>query len=145
MATNATIEKVVRKVLDDELSESKEATLKAIQQVRRLLTEQVIPNLPDEGDQADDEPADETPAAGKFGSRAMSGRASRHGSDAGDNPEIPEDGEDDPPTSEIPATVTEAFDEVYSSLSAEQAKVLAAFFTAISEEPSSGADQQEEA
>jgi len=29
MATNATIEKVVRKVLDDELSESKEATLKA--------------------------------------------------------------------------------------------------------------------
>jgi hypothetical protein len=51
MATTAAVEKIVRKVLDEELSETKEATLKAIQKVSRLLTEQVIPNLPDDADQ----------------------------------------------------------------------------------------------
>jgi hypothetical protein len=69
MATTAAIEKVVRQVLADELSESRKATLKAIQQMTRLLTEEVIPHLPDQGDEPDSEPGEETPARGNGSSR----------------------------------------------------------------------------
>jgi hypothetical protein len=144
MATNATIEKVVRKVVDDEMSESREATLKAIQQVRRLLTEQVIPNLPDESDQAEDEPEEETPVRGNGRSRAFSARAGKPGADPSDDPGIPEEDEDEPPTQAVPEAVTDALEDLYSGLSAEQAKSLAALFTAISEEPGSEEEEQEE-
>lgn len=144
MAATATIEKVVRKVLDDELNESREATLKAIKQVSRLLTEQVIPNLPDEADQADDEPDEETPVRGNGKSRAFGVRAANPGAEPDDNPDMPDDGEEEPPAHDVPAAVTEAFQEVYGSLSAEQAKALAAMFTAISEEAGSEEEEPEE-
>ena len=59
------------------------------------------------------------------------------GSGPADNPGIPEEDEDEPPTSDVPTAVTEAFEDVYNSLSAEQAKALAVMFTAISREPGS--------
>jgi hypothetical protein len=139
MATTANIEKVVRKVLDDELSESRQATLKAIKQVTRLLTQQVIPHLPDRDDQQDEEPEGDTPGRGgrgNGGARAFSAMAAKPGADPSDDTETPDDGEDEP-AHEVPTAVTEAMQAVYGSLSADQAQALAAVFTAISEEPGS--------
>jgi hypothetical protein len=137
MATTAAIEKVVRKVLDEELSETNEATLKAIQRVSRLLTEKVIPNLPEDADQENPDTGEETPVPGNEQSRSMRGAATRPGSGEAENPEIPEEDEAEPPTQNVPEPVTEAFKQLYSNLSAEQAKALAAMFTAISRDPSS--------
>jgi hypothetical protein len=67
----------------------------------------------------------------------MSRAAAKPGSGEADNPEIPEEDEEGPPTQNVPEPVTEAFEQLYSSLSAEQAKALAAVFTAISNEPGS--------
>jgi hypothetical protein len=143
MATTATIEKVVRRVIDEELSESREATLKAIQQMTRLLTEQVIPNLPDPGDAMDDEPEEQAPVRAKDSARAFGARAGRPGADLAHVPETPDD-EDEPPAVDVPEAVTEALHAVYSNLSAEQAEALAALFTAIGQEPGMGDDSESE-
>jgi len=137
MATTATIEKVVRKVVDDELSETRAATLKAIQKVSRLLTEEVIPKLPDDVDQEDVDHEEENPV-GRNGHVPPTRRAvAKTRSVEADNPEIPEDDMEEPTTGSVPDAVTEAFEDVYTSLTAEQAKALAAMFTAISREPGS--------
>jgi len=47
------IEKIVRKVLDEERPDGA-AALKAIKRVSSLLTEEVIPNLPEKGHEGDD-------------------------------------------------------------------------------------------
>ena len=54
----ADIEKVVHKVLEGERAENDSTTLRAIQGISTLLTEQVIPHLPDDTG-ADDDIADE--------------------------------------------------------------------------------------
>jgi hypothetical protein len=57
-ATVADISKVVRKVIGEEQGDTSEATLKAVQQVIRLLRDQVIPRLP-EAQPSEDQPLDE--------------------------------------------------------------------------------------
>jgi hypothetical protein len=67
----------------------------------------------------------------------MSRAAAKPGSGEADNPESPEEDEEEPPTEHVSESVTEAFEQVYSNLSAEQAKALAAMFAAIGDEPGS--------
>jgi hypothetical protein len=64
MPTTTELKKVVREVLDEEFGDANEATLKAVQRLHKLVTEQVIPKLPDEHDE--EEPGtghEEAPAA----------------------------------------------------------------------------------
>ncbi len=123
--TRAEIEKVVRKVLQEEQGKTDEATLKAVQRVSTLLTTQVIPKLSDDSGE---------------------GRAATDTDDVSilpvpEEPEVPEEG-DEPPAEGIPQAAKAAFEELYKSLSAEQAQSLAALFTAIGEEP--GGDEEVE-
>lgn len=141
--TNAAIEKIVRKVLDEELAERNEATLEAIERLGRVLTEEVIPRLRD-ADQGDTEDQTEAELSGDGGARAM--RRSDVTLDAEDGEEseddigIPEDENE----SEVPAAVLEAFEALYQSLSAEQANALEALFAAIAREPADEAEEPEE-
>lgn len=122
-ATTATIEKVVRKVLEQEQGADQKATLKAIQRVSRLLTDQVIPRLDDaQGDE--DAEAESGP---------VGGQSFAAGGAPGDGPGIPE-GEDEEAQPEIPEAVNHAFEELYGTLSQDQATALATFFIAIGRE-----------
>jgi hypothetical protein len=129
----ADIEKVVRKVLKEERAENDRTTVRAIQRVSSLLTDQVIPNLPANAeadgptgsqDDYDEEQNDSTP-----GSRMFASRAAHAADGVGDD----EDSSDDE-TAAVPGQVTDAFAALYRTLTPEQAEALAAFFTALSEE-----------
>jgi hypothetical protein len=137
MATStASIEKVVRKVLDQELDQRNEATLEAIERMSRVLTEEVIPRLPDDADAGYDE---DEPTSGNGGQRAMRAGHPRPGiDDPDDAPDLPDD---EPPAQAVPATVTEAFAALYASLTAEQASALEDLFAAIAQEPAGEGDE----
>jgi hypothetical protein len=126
-ATTATIEKVVRKVLKQEQDADEKATLRAIQRVSRLLTDQVIPKL-DDPQEDEDTDADSDADSGPVRGRSFAAAATPD-----DGPGVPE-GEDGETRPEIPEAVNQAFDELYSTLSQERATALATFFTAISQE-----------
>lgn len=137
-ATTAEIEKVVRKVLDEELGDDSAAVLKGIQRVTKLLTEQVIPKLPEDSEQAE-------PGTGNGAPRTTKPPAMRRGPTKPapgkpEEPEIPEEEEDEDgrPTGDIPTGVVEALEELYNSLSADQAKALTSLFTVISSQPAEG-------
>jgi hypothetical protein len=118
-ATKTDIEKVVRKVLDEQHDRSASGpTLEAIQRVSRLLTDQVIPRLGVDADGVET------------------------GDDEGD-PVGADDGAD-APAGDVPAAVSEAFEAAYRSLSAEQAEALAALFTAIGQEMGAGGEEGEQ-
>jgi hypothetical protein len=140
------IEKVVRKVLKQERDENDRTTLKAIQRVSSLLTEQVIPNLPDNGD-ADDEAASDDEQDEQGGEHPSSARsavfASRSAHAADD---VADDGDpsDDDQAAEVPDQVMEAFASLYRTLSPEQAEALGAFFTAVSEALGQGDEGHED-
>jgi len=124
--TTAEMEKVVRKVLDEELGDDSAATLKGIQRVTRLLTDQVIPKLSDSEDEEESTPT--KPSA----TRAARAAPGKPVPDKPGKPEIP----DKPPSNgNLPEGSVEALEELHSSLSPEQSKALASFFTAISSEP----------
>lgn len=121
MATaTAEIEKVVRKVLDEELGDDSEATLKGIQRVTRLLTDQVIPKLSDGAEE--EEPVPTKPSA--LSMRGVKPTPGKPG-----KPETPEP--DEPSNGDLPTGAMEALEELHSSLSPEQSKALISFFTAI--------------
>jgi hypothetical protein len=91
----------------EESEDAHQAALQAIQRIARVLTEEVIPQLSGEsGDEEGPEP-----------------------------PDMPGDSEDEPPAHDIPPAVTDAFEEIYGTLSAEEAKALADLFTAIADAP----------
>jgi hypothetical protein len=138
MATQtASIEKVVRKVLDEELEQRNEAMLEAIEQMNRVLTAEVIPRLPE--DEAGDK--EQEPTGGNGRTRAM--RAAQHGSDdPDDEPQFPED-KDEPPLQDVPEAIRELFEALYASLTAEQADALAELFAAIAEDPADEAEEPE--
>jgi hypothetical protein len=141
MATEtAYIEKVVRKVLDEELEQRNEATLEAIERMTRVLTEEVIPRLP-ESEDADYEK--EEPAGSNGRTRAMrAGRAQSEVDDYTDELDSPED-EEEPPLQTVPEAVREVFEALYASLTAEQADALAELFSAIAEDPADEAEEPE--
>jgi len=135
----ASIEKVVRKVLDEELEQRNEATLEAIERMSRVLTEEVIPRLPE------DEYAsyDEEPAGSNGQTRAMRAGRAQHGSDdSADEPQIPEE-DDEPPPQTVPEAIREIFEALYASLTAEQADALSELFAAIAENPADEAEEPE--
>lgn len=136
--TTAEIEKVVRKVLDEELGDDSAAVLKGIQRVTKLLTEQVIPKLPEDSEQAEPGTGNGAPSVAK--PPVMRRRPTKPAPGKPEEPEIPEEEEDEDgrPTGDIPTGVVEAFEELYNSLSADQAKALTSLFTAISSQPAEG-------
>jgi hypothetical protein len=142
MATNtASIEKVVRKVLDEEFEQRNDATLEAIERMSRVLTEEVIPRLPD--DDADAGYDEDEPTEGNGRARAMrAGHAKPGIDDPADEPDTPED-EDELPQQSVPEAVSEAFEALYASLTAEQANALAELFAAIAEDPADEADESD--
>jgi hypothetical protein len=144
MATAATAEiaKVVRRVLDEELGDDREAMLKGIQRVTRLLTDQVIPKLSDESEAEAPEAEDPTPttppALGadtpRRGVTATPGKPD--GTPVPHPPGAPESPEpDEPPTGDLPEGALEALEALYSRLSSDQSQALAALFTALSRAP----------
>src|SRR5262245_36749774 len=115
MTTNTTsIEKIVRRVLDEELDERNGATLEAIERLGRVLTEEVIPRLPDDAGADDIDPADDA--------------------------DMPEE---ELPAGAVPAAVSEALEALYASLTAEQANALEELFAAIAQEPGDEASELE--
>jgi hypothetical protein len=137
-ATKADIEKIVRDILDEH-DGAEAATLKAVQRVTKLLTEQVIPRLsngvdngaPDTGDDAD-EGENQTPLAARGGKPAPDD----------EDPGMPPDDWDEPATRPVPAAVTQAVEELYQGLSPDQADALAAVFTAMSGELEGGEEPE---
>jgi hypothetical protein len=126
MAHKTDIERIVRKVLKEEQGDAGEATLQAIRRVSRMLTEEVIPRLPDEQEPEADDESGTVPARATFGSRAPNGDA--------EGPGIPEDGDEQQPPTDTPESATQAFEQLLKTLSSEQADSLAAFFTAVQNE-----------
>ena len=141
MATDtASIQKIVRRVLDEELEQRNEATLEAIEQLSRLLTEEVIPRLPEAEDAAPDR---DDLNGGNGKTRAMrAGRTQSEVDDAGNELDDPED-EDEPSPQAVPEAVLESFESLYASVTAEQADALAELFTAIAEDPAEEAEEPE--
>ena len=98
-----------------------QGALEALRRVAELLTEDVIPML--SGGHGGEEPSDD---------------------DRGrqldlEGTEPPEDGQDEPPADhEVPAAVTDAFEELYGGLSGEQAKALADLFAAVADAKDEG-------
>jgi hypothetical protein len=139
MATQtASIEKVVRKVLDEELDQRSEATLEAIERMSRVLTEEVIPRLPEDDDAGYDE---EEPSGSNGRTRATrAGRAESSDDPADQPPEDDDEDEDEPLLQAVPEAVGAAFEALYASLTAEQADALAELFTAIAEESADEAE-----
>jgi hypothetical protein len=134
--TTAEMEKVVRKVLDEELGDDSEATLKGIQRVTRLLTDQVIPKLSDGSEE--EEPVPTKPSALRV--RGVKPTPGKPGPGKPGKPEIPDKpGEpeipDKPGEPGMPDGGMEALEELRSTLSPEQFNALASFFTTISSEP----------
>jgi hypothetical protein len=135
----ADIEKVVRKVLNQEREQNGQATLKAIQRISSLLTEQVIPHLPDQAD-AEEEPEDDehgTSWPKAFASRSW--RADDDTTEGGDDTS-----EDDDSSADVPQPVMEAFESLYGALSPEQATALATFFTAVGDQLKEGGGSEDE-
>jgi hypothetical protein len=120
-ATTANVEKIVRRVLRQEHDADEKATLKAIQRVSKLLTEEVIPQLEEPVDDDDGDVESPTPRARSFAAAAPD-----------DGPGIPE-GEDQD-DSEVPEAVTQAFEQLYGTLTQDRAAALATFFSAIGDE-----------
>jgi len=121
-ATTANVEKIVRRVLKHELDADEKATLNAIQRVSKLLTDEVIPKLEEPVDEEDDDAESPSPRARSFAAAAT----------PDDGPGIPE-GEDQD-DSEVPEAVTQAFEQLYSTLTQDRATALATFFSAIGDE-----------
>jgi hypothetical protein len=92
----------------EEPDNANQAALQAIQRIARMLTEEVIPQL--SGDSGDEEQEPEPP-------------------------DMPGDGRGEQPAHDVPPAVTDAFEELYGTLSAEEAEALAGLFTAIAEAP----------
>jgi hypothetical protein len=142
----ADIEKVVHKVLEDERAENDRTVLRAIQRVSSLLTEQVIPNLPDstEADEetGSDDEHDEEYGSGP-GSKVFASRSAHADDDVGDDGNPSDDDQDDQ-IAEVPEQVMKAFAALYRTLSPEQAEALGAFFTAVSEELSQSDEGHED-
>ena len=122
-ATSKTeMEKVVRRVLGEEQGDT-ETSLKAIQRLSRLLTEQIIPKL----------------AEGTCEEALDTGRRRSDGaSDPGDAEEAsaedtPDGGADEPEV--VPTTALSALGELYRELSEKQATALASFFAALVGDP----------
>lgn len=133
MATAVDLERVVRKVLNEgtgfgqkSWAGTSKATLRGIQHVSNLVTQQVIPRLAAPG---------LSPNLGVAESIADDPQAGDLGE--GTDGEVPPDGEE---SSElvIPAPALMALEELYFTLTAEQAGTLATFFAALSgqEQPS---------
>ncbi len=123
-ATTANIEKIVRRVLKQELDADEKATLKAIQRVSRLLTDQVIPKL--------EAPwwTMRTPMPSRH--RLVGDRLPAAAT-------VPMTGlgfprERTERITEVPEAVTQAFEQLYGTLTQERATALATFFTAIGDE-----------
>jgi hypothetical protein len=139
----ADIEKVVHKVLEEERAENDRTTLRAIQRVSRLLTEQVIPHLRDNGE-ADEETGSQDDYDDEHDSgprpKAFASRSAHADDDVPDD----EDPSDDDQTAEVPEQVMEAFAELYRTLSPEQAEALGEFFTAVSQELGQGEEGHED-
>jgi hypothetical protein len=95
----------------EEPDDANQAALQAIQRIARMLTEEVIPQL--SGDSGDEEP---------------------------EPPDMPGEGADEPPADDTPPAVTAAFEELYGTLSAEQAEALADLFTAIADAQAEGGE-----
>ena len=98
-----------------------------------MLTEQVIPNLPDNGE-TDEETGshdeyDEEHDSGA-GSKVFASRSAHADDDVAED----ENPSEDDQTAEVPEPVMQAFAALYRSLSPDQAEALGAFFTAVSEE-----------
>jgi hypothetical protein len=126
-AATASVEKIVRRVLKQELDTDEKATRKAIQRVSQLLTDEVIPKLeePVDGDGDDGDAESPSPAPRSFAATET----------PDDGPGIPEgpDGEDQD-DSDVPEAVTQAFEKLYSALTEDRATALATFFSAIGDE-----------
>ncbi|MFL5267128.1 MAG: hypothetical protein ACJ8AH_11125 [Stellaceae bacterium] len=99
----------------EEPDDANQAALQAIQRIARMLTEEVIPQL--SGDSGDEEP---------------------------EPPDMPGEGEDEPLADDTPPAVTDAFEELYGTLSAEQAEALADLFTAIADAQAEGGENGSE-
>lgn len=137
------IEKIVRKVVNEEQSE----TTDALRELMTLLTEQVIPRLSagagdgdeidvgdDTGSESDDDVEsddDESMALSAFEdddttSFGRRGKPNGHGS---------HDEDDESPADEdLPRAALDAFTTLYNSLTSEQASALAEFFTVVDTE-----------
>ncbi len=123
-ATTANVEKIVRRVLKHELDADEKATLNAIQRVSRLLTDEVIPKLEEPVDEDDGDAEPPSPRA-----RAFAAAAAPH-----EGPGIPEGEDGSQDDSEVPEAVTQAFEQLYSTLTQDRATALATFFSAIGDE-----------
>jgi hypothetical protein len=150
MAANE-IERIVRKVLDEE----QEETIGAIRELTTLLTEHVIPQLSkgdgeiDTGDDIDSDEeggSDEAVDSEEDDSMTMSGfddddtgsafedrdstsfgRRTKPNGHGGDE-------EEETPDEDVPRAALDAFTALYHSLTSEQASALAEFFTVIDSE-----------
>jgi hypothetical protein len=143
-ATKAEIEKVVRKVLDDQ-NGANGATLEAIQRVSRLLTEKVIPNLVPglEGEEAAAEDEDETMGVATPGAQARR-RASPRLDDDLDTEVVEGEDDDLAAATDVSPAVTEAVETVCRTLSPGQADALADLFTAMGSQLGEGEEGGEE-
>jgi hypothetical protein len=103
----------------EEPDDANQAALQAIQRIARMLTEEVIPQLSGDSGDEESEPGDP-------------------GLERPEPPDMPGEGEDEPPAHDVPPAVTDSFEELYGTLSAEQAKALADLFTAIADAPAEG-------
>lgn len=121
-ATTASVEKIARKVLKQELDTDEKATRKAIQRVSQLLTDEVIPKLEEPVDDEDADAESPSPRPMSFAAAAT----------PDDGPGIPE-GEDQN-DSDVPETVTQAFEKLYGTLTQDRATALAIFFSAVGDE-----------
>jgi len=121
-ATTANVEKIVRRVLKQQHDADEKATLKAIQRVSKLLTDEVIPQLEEPVDEEDADADSPSPRPRAFAAAAT----------PGDGPGIPEG--EDPDDSEVPEAVTQAFEQLYGTLTQDRATALATFFSAIGDE-----------
>jgi hypothetical protein len=101
----------------EEPDDADQVALQAIQRIARMLTEEVIPQL--SGDSGDEEQEPEPP-------------------------DMPGEGGDEPPADDTPPAVTDAFEELYGTLSAEQAEALADLFTAIADAQAEGGENGSE-
>jgi hypothetical protein len=138
------IENVVRRVLNEERAEKDRSTMRAIQRVSSLLTEQIIPNLPDNGEAAEEtgsQDEHEEDHDSNAGSNVSASTSSPHSDD-----DVEDEGNssDNVRTAEVPEQVMEAFGALYRSSFPEQAEALAAFFTAVGGELRQRDDGQED-
>ena len=137
----AEIEKIVRKVVNEQQQSNGQATLKAIRHVSDILTDEVIPNLPEKAGDGEAEP-DDISHSGKssmsFGARAVDDGGVSEGDEA-DDTESPNDSDDS--GTDIPPAVLEAYKTLSHALTAEQADALSAFFAALSAELEGSGDE----